>query len=107
MSTKLNLTMDQGSEFLNNFSVANTTGAVDLSTFTAASQMRKHYSSNTAINITVTLNANGVVQMYLPSSNTAVIEPGRYEYDVEITDNTSKTYRIIEGIMTVTPGITR
>lgn len=107
MSTKQNLTMDQGSEFLNNFSVSNANGAVDLSTYTAASQMRKHYSSNTAINISVSLNANGVVQMYLPSTNTAVIEPGRYEYDVEITDSSAKTYRILEGIMTVTPGITR
>jgi hypothetical protein len=37
---------------------------------------------------------------------TSGLEPGRYLYDVEITDTTNIT-RVVEGTVTVTPGMTR
>jgi hypothetical protein len=35
------------------------------------------------------------------------MEPGRYLYDVEITSSEGEVSRVVEGVVTVTPGITR
>jgi hypothetical protein len=43
----------------------------------------------------------------LPKSQTVDLEPGRYLYDVEMTSSAGDTTRVIEGIATVTPGMTR
>jgi hypothetical protein len=41
------------------------------------------------------------------SANTANVSPGRYVYDVLITSGSSVKTRIIEGIVTVLPSVTR
>ena len=107
MASKVNLTMDQGSYFEENFSIASADGVVNLSGYTAACQMRKHFTSLTAIDLVTVLEDSGRLVISLPSSNTASIEPGRYLYDVEITSPENSVIRVIEGIMTVTPNITR
>ena len=108
MAYKLNTTMDQGSDFLCSFTVSHANGSVfDLSGYTAASQMRKHADSEEAININVGLSANGMVELYLASSNTELIEQGRYYYDAEVEDSYGNRYRIVEGLITVTPNMTR
>jgi len=108
MATKLNITIDQGSEFETDFTVTDKDGnVVDLSPYTGTSEMRKHYASVNSISIGVTLNANGKVILSMPSSASANVSPGRYRYDVEITDSSNNTFRILEGIATVTPNITR
>lgn len=107
MSSKVNLTMDQGSNFEEVFNIAGADGSVDLSSYTAASQMRKHYTSLTATDLEVDLAANGQLTLSLASDLTANIEPGRYLYDVEIISSSNSVTRVVEGIMTVTPNITR
>lgn len=107
MSSKVNLTMDQGSNFEEVFNIADASGSIDLSTYTAASQMRKHYTSLTAIDLEASLSANGQLTLYLGSGETANIEPGRYLYDIEIINSSNSVTRVVEGIMTVTPNITR
>jgi hypothetical protein len=108
MATKYNLIMDQGSDFTTSFNLKNLGGIVlNLSTFTGRSQMRQHYTSLTSVDLDVSVNANGMLYLTLPSNETANIEPGRYLYDIELTDSGNNTFRIIEGIITVTPNITR
>jgi hypothetical protein len=41
------------------------------------------------------------------SANTSVVTPGRYVYDVLLTSGTGIKTRIIEGIVTVLPSVTR
>ena len=109
MATKTNLVIDQGSTFSVTISVLDADGnTVDLTNYTGAAQMRKHYTSNTATAFTVTLGgANGTVSLAMNAATTSNVTSGRYVYDVEITDtNTLSITRIIEGIVTVTPQVT-
>ena len=57
--------------------------------------------------ITVVNAANGNVIMSLPATTTSTIKPGRYVYDVKMTDNANTVTRIVEGIITVTPQVSR
>jgi hypothetical protein len=49
----------------------------------------------------------GQINLTLDNTVTNDIEPGRYMYDVEITSAGGGKTRVVEGIVTVTPGITR
>jgi hypothetical protein len=70
---------------------------------------RSYYSTNVSANIvcTITNAANGEITMSLGSSNTAAIKAGRYLFDIRTTDPFNVTSRILEGIITVTPEITK
>jgi len=109
MATKANLVIDQGATFLVELDLKDENGDIlVLSGYTANSQIRKWYtSSNTAASFSTAVNvANGSITLSLTSAQTSNLVAGRYVYDVEIQDNTSVT-RIIEGIVTVTPQVTR
>jgi len=108
MSTRIDLVLDQGADFLTVFNVQAANGSpVDLSMYSSASQMRKDYLSNTYIQFNMSTDANGNVTMNLPSGNTMSITPGRYRYDIEITSPSNVISRIVEGIIDVSPNITR
>lgn len=109
MAIKANLVIDQGSDFSADIDLVDANGAVyNLTNYTVAAQMRKNYASSSASTfVTAHNSAGGKITLSLPSSNTAVIEPGRYLYDVEIRSSGGVVTRVVEGIITVTPGITR
>ncbi len=109
MAIKANLVIDQGSTFSAAIDVADAGGAVyNLTGFTVAAQMRKNYTSSTAVTFNASHNGPlGQITLSLNSANTAVIEPGRYLYDVEITSSGGVITRVVEGVVTVTPGMTR
>ena len=109
MATKANLVIDQGSTFSTDLTLKDENGdALNLSGYSANSQMRKWYTSSSAAAIfTTNINtSNGTLTLSLTSEETSGLVAGRYVYDVEIQDNTSVT-RIVEGIVTVTPQVTR
>ena len=111
MASISNLFVDQGADYSNIITVASTTGApLDLTGYTVKSQMRKSYTSTTAYDFTASIYdaVNGKVRLQLNPTQSEAIIPGRYLYDVEITtpNGLSKT-RVIEGIVTVTPEITK
>lgn len=71
--------------------------------------MRKSYYSSTAYPITsnVTGTANGEITLSVTAANTSTLTPGRYVYDVVITSPASVVTRVVEGIVTVLPSVTR
>ena len=71
--------------------------------------MRKSYYSSTANNFTATVtgNANGQITLTMTAAETANLTPGRYVYDLLITDGSGSKSRVIEGIVSVLPGTTR
>jgi hypothetical protein len=77
--------------------------------YTASSQMRSsYYSANTTAVFTTTINANvGTVTLSLSAPTTANIAPGRYVYDTIIKDSNNNVTRILEGIVDVSPCVTR
>ena len=110
MASVSNLFVDQGADYSNIITVASTTGApLDLTGYTVKSQMRKSYTSSTFYNFTASVYdaVNGKVRLQLNSTQSEAIIPGRYLYDVEITSGSGGKTRVIEGIVTVTPEITK
>ncbi len=83
--------------------------AVNLTSYTANSSMRKSFYSSTANNFTATVtgNANGQITLTMTAAETSNLTPGRYVYDLLITDGSGTKSRVIEGIVSVLPGTTR
>lgn len=109
MGLKANIVIDQGTDFETTIDVIDDNGnIVDLSGYTGAAQMRKHYTSSTATNFTVSITAGaGLVTLSMNAATTNAIAAGRYVYDCELTDGSGVVSRIVEGIVTITPGVTR
>lgn len=109
MAIKANLVLDQGTDFSATIDLTDTNdNAYDLTGHTVDSQMRKNYASSAAVTFVCSHNnAQGQINLSLSKTITNEIEPGRYMYDVEITAPGGSTTRVVEGIITVTPGITR
>lgn len=110
MATKANLLIDQGTTFETTVTITDDDGGiVNLTGYTAAAQARKHYTSNTSYSFTVTINGgDGQVFLSMSSNTTMSMTAGRYVYDCELTETSSgKISRVLEGIVTVTPNVTR
>ncbi len=109
MATKINLIIDQGASFETTLNLTDDNdNAVNLTGYTGAGQIRKHYTSSTATSFSVTLGgANGTLTIGLSANSTANLASGRYVYDIEVTDSSGIVSRLFEGIVTVTPQVTR
>ena len=109
MALKANLLIDQGSTYSTTLSLTTETDeAMDLTGYSGAAQIRKHYTSSNSYSFGVELNSTaGTVTLSMSANNTANIASGRYVYDVEITSGSGAVTRVVEGIVTVTPSVTR
>lgn len=110
MAAKANIVIDQGADFQTTITVRGDDGTVtDLTGYTASGQIKKHYTSLTSVDFAMTFESprsGGQLTMSLTRAQTEAMEPGRYVYDVEITDATDFRTRLVEGIVTVTPQVT-
>lgn len=109
MALKANLQIDQGSTYNTTLSLTDSNDeAMDLTGYTGASQMRKHFTSSNSVSFDVTLGGtSGSVILSLSANSTANVVAGRYVYDVEITSPSGVVTRVVEGLVTVTPNVTR
>ena len=111
MAILSNLSIDQGADYSAEVIVEDAAGNVaNLTGYTVAGQIRKSYSSSTKVDFgaTVSSAANGEITITLANSVTNGMKAGRYVYDVEITKTSSgEKTRVIEGQVTVTPGVTQ
>ena len=109
MATKANLVIDQGATFSTDLNLTDDNGdTIPLLGYSANSQIRKWYTSSTpAATFSTNIDTgSGVITLSLTSDQTANLVAGRYVYDVEINNGVT-TSRIVEGIVTVTPQVTR
>lgn len=110
MAAFTEITIEQGATFSTTVNVEDAYyNAVDLTGYTASSQMRKSYYSSTAYNITATVTgtSNGEITISMTAANTSSLTPGRYVYDLIIDDGANTVTRVVEGIATVLPSVTR
>ena len=112
MGAYVELFMDQGATFNNviNLSDDLTSANINISGYSVMSQMRRsYYSANASANIicTITDAANGEITMSLSANVTANLKSGRYIFDVTTVDPNNYTNRIVEGIINVSPRVTR
>ena len=110
MASFVELTIEQGANFSTDLDLRDSSGSLlNISGYSVASQMRKSYYSTSANNFTMTITdgSAGQITMSMNSSNTSNIVPGRYVYDILLRDGQGVKTRIIEGIVTVLPSVTR
>lgn len=109
MALKANIIIDQGTTFQTSINVTDDNeDVVDLTGYSAVAQMRKHYTSSNATSFLATISPSiGVVTLSMNATTTNTITAGRYVYDCELTDSNGAVTRLVEGIVTVTPGVTR
>ena len=105
-----NITLNTGEYFSRDFYLDNIDGTpLDLTGYTAASQMRKHPESvkQTAdFNVGFIDRVNGRIRVSLATTTTRSVKPGRYVWDVMFTDSSNKKSIVIEGNVLATPDIT-
>jgi hypothetical protein len=105
-----NLFIDQGADFSASISIKALPGFAnyDITGCIIYAYIKK---SDSSVNITAKFKYAlvpelGQIILYLDYDETAIIPSGRYEYDVLIKDTLrNSTYRIVEGIVTVNPGV--
>ena len=110
MAVYTELNIEQYATFSTTINVEDVQGdAINLSGYTAASQIRKSYYSTTANTLTATITgtANGEITLSMTAANTASLTPGRALFDLIITAPDGTKTRVVEGIVTVLPGITQ
>jgi hypothetical protein len=112
MAAYVELIMDQGASFNNVINLTDdlSNASLNILGYTVRSQMRRsYYSANATANITCTItnSSNGEITMSMTAANTTLIKAGRYLFDLETVDLNGIVSRVLEGIITVTPQITR
>lgn len=115
MAASTDLVIDQFATFRSAFrwQTKSTGTPVNLTGYTAAMQIRRTHADATAL-VSLT-NGNGLtiegtdgrVRIEIPASTTATLTPGRYVYDLVLTDLASKKKRLVEGVAIVDAGVTR
>ena len=107
-----NIVVNAGSDFSQTFTLegTDTNSAFDLTDYSVSAQMRKWAGSSTATSFTTSIESpasSGKITIRLTAAQTTIIKPGRYVYDVVITDDFGIKNRVIEGMVLVTEGVTR
>ena len=106
MATRVNIIIDQGTDFSTTVNLTDSSGTnLNLTGFSAASQIRKTHSSSNSTAFTCTITtANSTLTLALNNSVTAAMTPGRYVWDMLVSSG-STIYRLVEGNVLVLGGI--
>jgi hypothetical protein len=110
VSREYDLYVDQGSYYSIALELTTPNGQpIDLTDYTVFSQMRKSGSSSVGYDIDVDIidSSNGKIRVMFTADVTSEMPAGRYFYDVVIKDDANDRLRVMEGIVTLTPQITR
>lgn len=111
MAQFIELELDQGATFNADIDFAEANSVpINISGYTFTSSIKKsYYSSKVTANLDIiTYNAaNGNLIIGLTAAKTANIKPGRYVFDIKQLDTSNVTTRVVEGIITVNPQVTK
>jgi hypothetical protein len=82
---------------------------LDLTAYTYMAELRRSYYSTTGVSFAVSspVPSAGELTLALTPTQTAALKPGRYVYDVLIVAGNGAPTRVLEGIVTVTPQVSR
>lgn len=106
MAKKHNLVMDQGSTFVKSVDIESEDDLA-LTDYTCRASMRKHHGANSAFTFSCEIVDDTTLTLSMSHANTALIEDGNYVYDVEIVSSSNTVTRVLEGLMIVTPEVTK
>lgn len=107
----VNLVIDQGADFNQTFNLESSVSnsALNLTGYTGTAQLRKHSGSSKYYEFTLTFpdRVNGAIKLSMTDTITARIKPGRYIYDIILTDSAGLKERVVEGSALVREGATK
>jgi len=105
-----NIVIEQGFDFDTSFQLEDTrtNSPLVLTDASTSAQLRKHYGSSTSVSLGSTIISPelGIISISLTGSQTVSLKPGRYVFDVKIT-NAGREYKAVEGAALVRGGVTR
>ena len=112
MAQTVNLVIEQGTTWVTQITVKDADSTtINITDYTCESQMRSSYDADTSYDITCTIaepdSTTGILTLNLTDTQSSAIPDGRFYYDVELTDTTANKIRLVEGVVTVTPEITK
>ena len=111
MATISNIFIDQDADFATTVTIEDANdSALDLTNYTAAASLRKSYKSSSSTSFTVAFvdpRTSGQITLSLTDVQTGALNEGRYVYDLVITDSGGEKTRVVEGIATIKPSVTR
>jgi hypothetical protein len=96
-----------------NWKTGSTPTFVNTTGFSARMQLRTSYSAASAslelttANSRISLTNAGVITLSLTATETAALAAGRYVYDLEMVSSGGQVTRLLEGVVTVSPEVTR
>ncbi len=105
-----NFTVEQGATFTRLLTLKENDSAMNLTGYSAASQMRSTADTSTVagtFTATVSNAGAGQITLSMTATQTGNIEEGIYVYDTEITSGAGAITRILQGKVTVTANVTR
>ena len=107
MAVKGNIYIDQGTTFSTNIELFDENdNPIDVAGYSAESQIRKHYSSLTAVNFTTSLST-GLLVLSLSANTSMNMKAGRYVYDAKLTAPDGSVIRLVEGLVTINPAVSQ
>jgi hypothetical protein len=110
MAAIQNLVIDQGTTFTRTFDLTDSNGLpYNLADYTVVAHIRRGYASNTGLIFTTAVvgsPAAGSLSISLTAAETLSLKYGRYVYDIKLT-KVGEEIRVVEGIVTITPTVTR
>jgi hypothetical protein len=110
MANTINITADQGSDYVFTIDVKDTNGAAkDITTYDVTGAFKKDYNTSQTHMFTTTKTnpVAGEITVQLLAETSSNVKSGRYVYDVTMeSDSLDDTKRLQDGIITITPAIT-
>lgn len=105
-----NFTVEQGATFTRVLTLQENSSAMNLTGYSAASQMRLSHDTSTVagtFSCTISNASGGQITLTMTAATTRAIEEGIYVYDVEMTSGAGTVTRVLQGRVTVTAEVTR
>ena len=107
-----NIVINSGADFTQSFNLesSDTESPLDLTGYQVNAQFRKWSGSSTSVSFAATVTnptTLGKVYLSLLPEDTVSLKPGRYVYDILLTDDYGAKTRVVEGMVLVREGVTR
>ncbi|MDP7366932.1 MAG: hypothetical protein QGH83_06700 [Candidatus Pacebacteria bacterium] len=115
MATISNLYIDADADYsstvtLSSVDSAGTLTVFNLTDYTATASVRKTYASSTATSFNCIIDADpttGKVVIALTDAQTASLNRGRYVWDMMVESSGGTKTRVLQGVVTINPSVTR
>lgn len=115
MATISNLNIDADADYQSTVTISSIDSdgaetAFNLTGYTVSASLRKHFASSTSTDFTtvvVSPATAGQVTISLTDVQTSALDRGRYVWDMVVTSSGGTKTRVVEGVVTVNPSVTR